>query len=182
MILICIVTNPPCLNPYNMVNYGVSQLLTNVIKHKGITTTLTNCVTRCKHHFWSLCLWFWSALLPTLHVSTHTTWSIMVSHPLLTNVIKHKGITTNLQSVWPGANTPFAVCGLFLLCIFTTHPPPPSSLFYSTELTLLLPETGFRCSLLSTVIHCIKGGNYGQFFVVQQPCLRVKIYFLTKKS
>ena len=26
--------------PYNMVNYGVSQLLTNVIKHKGITTSL----------------------------------------------------------------------------------------------------------------------------------------------
>ena len=25
--------------PYYMVNYGVSQLLTNVIKHKGITTT-----------------------------------------------------------------------------------------------------------------------------------------------
>ena len=111
---------------YNMVNYGVSQLLTNVIKHKGITTTLTNCVTRCKHHFWSLCLWFWSALLPTLHVSTHTTWSIMVSHPLLTNVIKHKGITTNLQSVWPGANTPFAVCGLFCSAFLPpTHPHPP---------------------------------------------------------
>ena len=44
--------------PYNMVNYGVSQLLTNVIKHKGITTTLAKCVTRCKHHFCSLCPFF----------------------------------------------------------------------------------------------------------------------------
>ena len=44
--------------PYNMVNYGVSQLLTNVIKHKGITTTLAKCVTRCKHHFCSLCTFF----------------------------------------------------------------------------------------------------------------------------
>ena len=74
---------------YNRVNYGVSQLLTNVIKHKGITTTLASCVTRCKHHFCSLCPCFWSAVLPTLHVSTHTTWSIMVSHnfwPMSSNI------------------------------------------------------------------------------------------------
>ena len=109
MFLICSVTNPPCLNPYNMVNYGVSQLLTNVIKHMGITTTLAKCVTRCKH---SIC------------------------------------------SLWH-----------FLLCIFTTHPPPPSSLFYSTEINSLLPETGFRCFLQSTVLPSIKGGNYGLFLV-----------------
>ena len=113
--------------PYNMVHFGVSQLLTNVIKYKGITTTLANCVTRCKHHFCSLGPCFWSACVPTLHVPTHTTWSIMVSHPHLTNVFNHKGITTNLQSVWPGANTPFAVCGLFFCSAFLppTHPHPP---------------------------------------------------------
>ena len=52
--------------PYNMVNDGVSQLLTNVIKHKGITTTLAKCVTRCKHHFCSLCPFF------DLHCYTHS--------------------------------------------------------------------------------------------------------------
>ena len=112
--------------PYYMVNYGVSQLLTNVIKHKGITTTLAKCVTRCKH---SIC------------------------------------------SLWH-----------FLLCIFTTHPPPPSSLFYSTEINSLLPETGFRCFLQSTVLPSIKGGNYGLFLVTHSQWSRVKIYFLTQKS
>ena len=70
----------------------------------------------------------------------------------------------------------------FLLCIFTTHPPPPSSLFYSTEINSHLPETGFRCCLLSTVIHCIKGGHYAQIFVDLGSQFRVKIYFITKKS
>ena len=54
----------------------------------------------------------------------------------------------------------------FLLCMFTTHPPPPSSLFYSTEINSHLPETGFRCCLLSTVIHCIKGDTMPKFLLI----------------
>ena len=71
---------------YNRVNYGVSQLLTNVIKHMGITTTLAKCVTRCKH---SIC------------------------------------------SLWH-----------FLLCIFTTHPPHPPPYFIVLKLTLFFQKLG----------------------------------------
>ena len=167
--------------PYNMVNSGVSQLLTNVIKHKGITTTLAKCVTRCKHHFCSLCPFLICIDTHPPCLKPYNMVNYGVSQ-LLTNVIKHKGITTTLAKCVTRCK--HSICSLwhFLLCIFTTHPPPPSSLFYSIEINSLLSETGFRCSLLSTVIHCIKGGNYGQKFLDLLFQFRVKIYFITKNS
>ena len=150
--------------PYNMVNYGVSQLLTNVIKHKGITTTLAKCVTRCKHHFCSLCPFLICIDTHPPCLNPYNMVNYGVSQ-LLTNVIKHMGITTTLAKCVTRCK--HSICSLwhFLLCIFTTHPPPPSSLFYSTEINSLLPETGFRCFLQSTVLPSIKGGNYGLFLV-----------------
>ena len=135
--------------PYNMVNYGVSQLLTNVIKHKGITTTLAKCVTRCKHHFCSLCPFLICIDTHPPCLKPYNMVNYGVSQ-LLTNVIKHKGITTNWQSVWPDANTPFAVCGLclpFFLKKFCsaflppTHPHPPPY-FIVLKLTLFLQKLG----------------------------------------
>ena len=45
----------PCLNPTTWSIIVSHNFLTNVSKHKGITTTLAKCVTRCKHHCCSLC-------------------------------------------------------------------------------------------------------------------------------
>ena len=109
--------------PYNMVNYGVSQLLTNVIKHKGITTTLAKCVTRCKH---SIC------------------------------------------SLWH-----------FLLCIFTTHPPPPSSLFHHMYERVNLQNLVFgvhlaQCDTIKSTFLRTKCWPDPQFYVfnfVLWPCL-----------
>ena len=149
---------------YNRVNYGVSQLLTNVIKHKGITTTLAKCVTRCKHHFCSLCPFFdlhWyppSMSQPIQHGQLWCLTTFDQCHQAYGNNYYFGKVCDQMQTLHLQSVAFFA--------LHFYHPPtPPSSLFYSTEINSLLPETGFRCFLQSTVLPSIKGGNYGLFLV-----------------
>ena len=127
--------------PYNMVNFGVSQLLTNVIKHKGITTTLAKCVTRCKHHFCSLCPFLICIDTHPPCLNPYNMVNYGVSQ-LLTNVIKHMGITTTLAKCVTRCK--HSICSLwhFLLCIFTTHPPHPPPYFIVLKLTLFFQKLG----------------------------------------